>query len=142
MKSIIKIKVMKVKNSASSIVCLAMIALFMGSCTKGSVKEKEEGIKFETDALESNICSADKFTFTVKLLSVMPSNGIKLSVNAKEEGSGVTLDQDVSLVSKGTQTALNVKGLPKQKWVLATVKVCSAKDTSNCISKTFKVVFK
>ncbi len=83
-----------------------------------------------------------KFTFTVKLLSVMPSNGIKLSVNAKEEGSGVTLDQDAFLISKGTQTALNVKGLPKQKWVLATVKVCSAKDTSNCVSKTFKVVFK
>ena len=133
---------MKVKKSASSIVCLAMISLFMGACTKGSVKEKEEGIKFETDALESNICSADKFTFTVKLLSVMPSNGIKLYVNAKEEGSGATLDQDAFLISKGTQTALNVKGLPKQKWVLATVKVCSAKDTSNCISKTFKVVFK
>lgn len=133
---------MKVKKYAGSIVCLAMIALLMGSCSKGSVKEKEEGIKFETDALESNICSADKFTFTVKLLSVMPSNGIKLLVNAKEEGSGLSLDQDAFLISKGTQTALNVKGLPKQKWVLATVKVCSAKDTSNCITKTFKVVFK
>jgi hypothetical protein len=142
MKSIIKTKVMKVKNSVSSIVCLAMIALFMGACTKGNVNEKEEGIKFETDALETNICSADKFTFTVKLLSLMPSNGIKLSVNAKEEGSGLTIDQDAFLISKGTQTAMNVKGLPKQKWVLATVKVCSAKDTSNCVSKTFKVVFK
>jgi hypothetical protein len=114
----------------------------MGACNKGILKEKEEGIKFETDSLESNICSADKFTFTVKLLSVMPSNGINLSVNAKEEGSGLSLDQDAFLISKGIKTALNVKGLPKQKWVLATVKVCTAKDTNNCVTKTFKVVFK
>jgi hypothetical protein len=133
---------MKFNNYVGTIVCLAMFSQFMVSCSKGSVKEKEEGIKFETDALESNICSADKFSFTVKLLSVMPSNGIKLSVNAKEEGSGLSLDQDAFLISKGTKTAMNVKGLPKQKWVLATVKVCSAKDTSNCVSKTFRVVFK
>ena len=133
---------MKTRINICLFVSIAMISLFMVACKKGSIKEKEEGIKFETDALESNICSADKFTFTVKLLSVMPSNGIKLSVNAKEEGSGLSLDQDAFLISKGTQTALNVKGLPKQKWVLATVKVCSAKDTSNCVSKTFKVVFK
>ena len=133
---------MKTRTYIKLFLSIAVISLIMAACKKGSIKEKEEGIKFETDALESNICSADKFTFTVKLLSVMPSNGIKLSVNAKEEGSGVFIDQDAFLISKGTQTAMNVKGLPKQKWVLATVKVCSAKDTSNCVSKTFRVVFK
>ncbi len=133
---------MKTSTYIKLFVSVAVISIIMTACKKGSIKEKEEGIKFETDALESNICSADKFTFTVKLLSVMPSNGIKLIVNAKEEGSGLSIDQDAFLISKGTQTALNVKGLPKQKWVLATVKVCSAKDTSNCVSKTFKVVFK
>jgi len=133
---------MKTTTYICLFVSIAMISLFMAACKKSSLKEKEEGIKFETDALESNICSADKFTFTVKLLSVMPLNGIKLSVIAKEEGSGLSLDQDPFLISKGTQTAMNVKGLPKQKWVLATVKVCSVKDTSNCASKTFKVVFK
>ena len=133
---------MKTRTYIKLFVSVAVISIIMAACKKSSIKEKEEGIKFETDALESNICSADKFTFTVKLLSVMPSSGIKLLVNAKEEGSGLSLDQDAFLISKGTQTALNVKGLPKQKWVLATVKVCSAKDTSNCITKTFKVVFK
>lgn len=141
MKSIIK-NVMKTSTYIKLFVSVAVISIIMTACKKGSIKEKEEGIKFETDALESNICSADKFTFTVKLLSAMPSNGIKLVVNAKEEGSGLSIDQDAFLISKGTQTALNVKGLPKQKWVVATVKVCSAKDTSNCASKTFKVVFK
>ncbi len=121
---------------------LISVTVLLFSCEKKSPKEVEEAIKYETDALETNICNADKFVFTTKLLSKMPSNGIKLSVTAKEEVSGSNLSQDEPIVSKGTQTALNVKGLPKQKWVVATIKVCSAKDSSNCVTKTFKVVFK
>jgi hypothetical protein len=121
---------------------LISVSVFLFSCEKKSPKEVEESIKYETDALETNISNADKFIFTAKLLSAMPSNGIKLTVTAKEEVSGSNLGQDEPIVSKGSQTALNVKGLPKQKWVVATIKVCSAKDSTNCVSKSFRVVFK
>jgi hypothetical protein len=121
---------------------LSLQGIFLCSCEKKTPKEVEEAIKFETDAIDQNICNADKFIFTTKLLSKMPSNGIKLSITAKEEISNTDLPQDPPLVSNGSQTAMNVKGLPKQKWVIATVKVCSAKDTLNCVSKSFKIVFK
>lgn len=121
---------------------LISVSVLLYSCTKGPVKEVEEPISYETDALDVNISNSDKFIFTAKLLSAMPSNGIKLSITAKEEVSGSDLSQDAPIVSKGPQTALNVKGLPKQKWVVATVKVCSAKDTLNCVSKSFRVVYK
>lgn len=114
----------------------------MYSCEKKSPKEVEESIKYETDALETNISNADKFIFNANLLSAMPSYGIKLTLTAKEEVSGSNLSQDEPIVSKGSQTALNVKGLPEQKWVVATIKVCSAKDSTNCVSKSFRVVYK
>ena len=121
---------------------LITVSVVLFSCEKKAPKEVEEAIKYETDAIETNICNADKFIFTAKLLSKMPSNGIKLTVTAKEEVSGSNLAQDEPIVSKGTQTAMNVKGLPKQKWVVATIKVCSAKDSTNCVSKSFRVVYK
>jgi hypothetical protein len=121
---------------------LITVSVVLFSCEKKTPKEVEEAIKYETDAIETNICNADKFIFTAKLLSKMPSNGIKLTVTAKEEVSGSNLGQDEPIVSKGTQTAMNVKGLPKQKWVVATIKVCSAKDSTNCVSKSFRVVYK
>jgi hypothetical protein len=121
---------------------LIAVSVFLYSCKKGPAKEVEEAIRFETDATDQNISNADKFIFTAKLLSTMPSNGIKLSITAKEEVSGSDIGQDAPFVSKGAQTALNVKGLPKQKWVVATIKVCSAKDTANCVSKSFRVVYK
>jgi len=121
---------------------LSLQGIVLSSCKKGAPKEVEEAIRFETDATDQNISNADKFIFTAKLLSAMPSNGIKLSITAKEEISNTDLPQDPPFVSKGSQTALNVKGLPKQKWVIATVKVCSAKDTLNCVSKSFKIVYK
>jgi hypothetical protein len=121
---------------------LISVSVFLYSCNKGPVKEVEEPIRYETDALDVNISNADKFVFTAKLLSTMPSNGIKLSITAKEEVSGSDIGQDAPLVSKGAQTALNVKGLPKQKWVIATIKVSSAKDTANFVTKSFRVVYK
>lgn len=127
---------------AYCLVFLLILQATFSGCTKSTPKEVEEGIKFETDATDQNISNADKFIFTAKLLSAMPSNGIKLSITAKEEISNTDLPQDPPFVSKGSQTALNVKGLPKQKWVIATVKVCSAKDTLNCVSKSFKIVYK
>jgi len=140
-----KIKFINVKNRYMNLkfpLLLMTVGVVMFSCTKGPAKEVEEPIKYETDALDVNISNADKFIFIAKLLSTMPSNGIKLSITAKEEVSGSDIGQDAPFVSKGPQSALNVKGLPKQKWVIATIRVCSAKDTTNCVSKSFRVVYK
>ncbi|MEY4604372.1 MAG: hypothetical protein RIT43_1664 [Bacteroidota bacterium] len=116
--------------------------LFYSSCTKDEIKAIEDAISFEFDALETNVSNAESFSFTVKLLSAMPADGVKLEINAKEELSGTLLNQNASIVSKGVQTMLSVKNLPRQKWVIVTVNVCSTKTPSNCVSKTFKVVFK
>lgn len=126
----------------NSISILFVVSNLFVSCTKGEANEIEEAIRFEYDALETNISNGETFVFTVKLLSAMPSIGVKMELNAKEELSGTVISQDASVVSKGIQTSLSVKNLPRQKWVVVTVNVCSEKTATNCVSKTFKVVFK
>ena len=42
---------MKFNNYVGTIVCLAMFSQFMVSCSKGSVKENEEGIKLYDEQL-------------------------------------------------------------------------------------------
>lgn len=125
-----------------SILVLGMLTFAYSSCMKQELNQIEDAIKFEYDALGSNISNGDKFVFTLKLLSAMPTDGVKLDISAKEELTGTVVSQDASVVSKAVQTALSVKNLPQQKWVVVTVTVCSVKTPTNCVTKTFKVVFK
>ena len=62
---------------------------------------------------------------------------------AAEEATGTPVVPQTSTVSSSTSiTDCLVQNLPRQTWVVATVKVTSSSTLTNTASQTFRVVFK
>ena len=126
------------------IVVLMLIGI-MGIAYLGCKKKSadiEPPIAFEMDADLVNVSFSDRFNFAVRITSAMPLFGVKVGSTAKEEISGQVVEQELPLYSNTAQAGQFIKNLPRQKWVIVTVKVSSFRDTLNCATKTFKVVYK
>lgn len=122
--------------------CIFFTILHLWGCKKDKMTLREEPIAFETDAMDANIINGDRFVFIMKMKSKMPNAGIEITTMAKEEISGISIIQNGKLKSNFIQNVLDVKSLPNQKWVLSTIKVVSASDTSNFAIKSFRVIYK
>lgn len=114
--------------------------LLLYSCQK---EEVEESLNFDIDASAVVINPSNTYDFNVILKSKMPQAGISIEITAVEEVSGqVVLPQVPLLTTTQNTTKTLVKSLPRQKWVLVTVKVTSIKVNTNTSFKTFRVIYK
>ena len=123
------------------LIAIASIGFVFMACKK-KPNETDPPISFDTDVDVVNISFTDRFNYAVRLTSPMPLFGIKVGATAKEEVSGQIVEQEFPLYSNNVQTSLYVKNLPRQKWVIVTIKACSFRDSLNCSTKSFKVVYK
>lgn len=119
---------------------LFILILLLFSCEKDEV---EESINFDLDASAVIINPSNNFEFNVILKSKMPKSGIKIEVTAVDEVSGTEIAPQLPSfnTSQATMKTL-VKSLPRQKWVVVTVKVSSVKTSINNSSKTFRIIYK
>lgn len=114
----------------------------MSACKKDNTTAKEDLINFETDAKDINITNADNFIYVVTLTSLMPTGGIEILEEAKEEISGNSIPQIGVIKTGSKQTVMRINNLPNQKWVIISLKVCSANNPLNCKVIQFKLIYK
>lgn len=129
---------------------LILICFFVGivSCGKKSTPTPiptptEENIAFDLNTGATVNHTASNFDFQVTLRSKMPTKGIKIEVTASEEATGTAVTPQPSAINSSTSvTSASVQNLPRQKWVVTTVKVTSLSTGTNSATQTFKVIYK
>ncbi|MFC4232454.1 hypothetical protein ACFOW1_11160 [Parasediminibacterium paludis] len=121
-----------------SIICMTMLT----GCIKTAVNGSDP-IVFTTDASASNISVASSFQFKVTITSRIGYSGLSVAVTAVEEVSGLSvLPQPPSFKTNITDNSTSVINLPRQKWVVTTIKVTDLYNANNTASKTFRVIYK
>lgn len=124
----------------SIILFLATIAFV--SCTKKGAAP-EENIAFELSSGSAIVNASNSFSFQITLKSKVPDSGVKIEVSAVEELAGTAVTpQPPSLTSTSATISSGVQNLPRQKWVVTSVKVSSVATPSNTATKTFRIVYK
>lgn len=124
------------------LICLLIFAVAT-SCSKKVAPEIEENISFELNTGAVIVSSGSSQAFKVTMKSKIPKAGIKIDISAAEEATGTPVVPQTSTVSSSTSiTDCLVQNLPRQTWVVATVKVTSSSTLTNTASQTFRVVFK
>ncbi|MEO0065466.1 MAG: hypothetical protein RI983_792 [Bacteroidota bacterium] len=113
------------------------------SCSKKTAPEVEENISFQLNTGAVITSAGSNQEFKVTLSSKMPKSGIKIDITAAEEATGIpVIPQSSAISSSSIVTDCLVQNLPRQKWVVTTVKVSSANTPSNNVTQTFKIVYK
>lgn len=129
-------------------VMLLVCVLTFFSCKKKTTPTPtptptEENIAFDLNTGATVNHTASNFDFQVTLRSKMPTKGIKIDVTASEEATGTAVTPQPSAINSSTSvTNASVQNLPRQKWVITTVKVTSLSTATNSATQTFKVVYK
>lgn len=103
----------------------------------------EENISFDLNTGATVTQAAANYDFQVTLRSKMPTKGIKIEVTASEEvGGAAVTPQPAAINSTTSVTTASVQNLPRQKWVIVTVRVTSLNTATNTAVQTFKIIFK
>ena len=124
------------------LVYLVLITLW-GSCKKETNTKAEESLIFEMSAGTTAISTKANYDFEVVMRSAVPAQGVRIDVSAVEEiGGSVVSPQSPSIIVTGTNTNASVLNLPRQRWVVATVKLTSVKTLTNTTTQSFRVIFK
>lgn len=122
---------------------LAIFSIITGCSKKGSTPEKEENVVFELNTGQAAISSSSSYTFNVAMKSKLPKAGVRIELSAAEEAGGAAVTPQNGPINAVTaSTDVSVQNLPRQKWVIATVKVTSISTATNTSTQTFRVVYK
>ena len=111
-------------------------------CAK-TANNTSDPIVFTTDAAASNISVASNFPVAIKITSRISYSGLKVTISAIEEVSGLTVaPQPPAIITNSIDNSSSIINLPQQKWVVATIKVTDVNDANNTASKSFRVIYK
>jgi len=117
--------------------------ILLGCGKKPPAPEVEENVVFELNASQAAISTNSSYDFKVTMKSKLPKAGIRIEVSAAEEAGGAAVTPQPAPVTTMAATAdLYVQNLPRQKWVIATIKVTSVSTSTNTSTQTFRVVYK
>lgn len=119
------------------------ICILLGCGKKPPAPEVEENVVFELNASQAAISTNSNYDFKLTMRSKLPKAGIRIELSATEEAGGAAVTPQPAPVTTTAATAdLSVQNLPRQKWVIATVKVTSVSTSTNTSTQTFRVVYK
>ncbi len=128
-------------KSAFLIVIMGLLILASG-CVK-TANNTSDPIVFTTDAAASNISVASNFPVAIKITSRISYSGLKVTISAIEEVSGLTVaPQPPAIITNAVDNSSSIINLPQQKWVVATIKVTDVNNANNIASKSFRVIYK
>lgn len=121
---------------------LLLIGLW-GGCKKETTAKVEESLIFEMSGGITAVSTKANYDFQVVMKSAVPTEGVRIDISAVEEiGGSVVSPQSPSFIVTGTNTNASVLNLPRQRWVVATVKLSSVKTLTNTSTQSFRVIFK
>ncbi len=124
------------------LIIITGILIMAFGCTK-TANNNSDSIVFTTDAAASNISVASNFPVAIKITSRIAYSGLKVTISAIEEVSGLTVSpQPPAFITNSVNNSSSVINLPQQKWVVATVTVTDVTNASNTASKSFRVIYK
>lgn len=126
---------------------LAAVISF-SSCGKGggggtpTPTPTEENLNVKLNTNNPAIALSSSHTFTVEVLSKMPSSGVKIDITAKKESDN-TVVYSTSLTSSTAVNSVTISGLPMgQAYCLTNVTVTSVSKPANTWNGSFRVVWK
>ena len=126
-----------------SLFYLVMVCLVMACGKKPPAPEVEENVVFELNAAQAAISTSSSYDFKVTMRSKLPKAGIRIEISAAEEAGGAAVTpQPAPITATALSTDCSVQNLPRQKWVIATVKITSVSTSTNTSTQTFRVVYK
>jgi hypothetical protein len=114
---------------------ILLIGICLSCGKKPPAPEVEENIVFELNAAQAAISTSSSYTFTVAMKSKLPKA-------AEEAGGAAVTPQNAPINALTASTDVTVQNLPRQKWVVVTVKVISISTATNTSTQTFRVVYK
>ena len=126
---------------------LIFILLFLLGCDKGQrpiIEEKEEQISFQLEPVpRSSIISilGPEITFNIKILSKMPSLGIKTVLELVKDSDGSSIDI-TSYDFNSSIFDLRVSNLLNGTLYTINIKVVSKGNSNNYLHKSFKLARK
>ena len=122
---------------------ILLIGICLSCGKKPPAPEVEENIVFELNAGQAAISTSSSYTFNVAMKSKLPKAGVRIELSAAEEfGGAAVTPQNAPINALTASTNVTVQNLPRQKWVIATVKVTSISTATNTSTQTFRVVYK
>lgn len=122
---------------------ILFICILLSCGKKPPAPEVEENVVFELNASQAAISTNSSYDFKVTMKSKLPKAGIRIELSAAEEAGGAAVTpQPAPVITTEATTDLSVQNLPRQKWVIATVKVTSVSTSTNTSTQTFRVVYK
>ena len=125
------------------LIYILLISAIISCGKKPPAPEVEENIVFEQNAGQAAISTGSSYDFKVTMKSKLPKAGIRIEISAVEEAGGAAVTPQPAPITTTTLSAdCSVQNLPRQKWVITTVKITSASTSSNTSTQTFRVVYK
>lgn len=125
-----------------SYIILFLTTIAFLSCTKKGATP-EENIAFDLNSGAAVVNASNAYTFQINLKSKVPDSGVKIDVSAVEELAGTAVTpQPPSITSTSATISAAVQNLPRQKWVVASVRVSSIGTPTNAATQTFRIVYK
>jgi predicted small lipoprotein YifL len=122
---------------------LLLLAVGLTNCKKKKpLPTPEATLAISTDVSSAVQNPGATFSFTTKITSAMPANGVKLDVEVKEEISGNIVPQATGFSTSNANTPTQIINLPVQKWCVCTIKATSLSTASNTATTSFRVVNK
>ena len=128
---------------------LAMFALTFSSCSKkdgsSNIKPEEEGLKISLENVTESGYTASPgatYTFSVKVTSAMPTEGVNVKITAVTDPGGMPVPQNAIAPTKDGTINITLTGLEPIQTVLVTVVVTSAGNTSNTATAKFYITNK
>ena len=112
--------------------CMLIVVVGLSCGKKESTPVIEENIQFDLNVSQAAISMGSTYNFRATLRSKLPRSGVRIEVSAVEESGGAAVTPQPAPITATTATAdLTLQNLPRQKWVIATVRVTSANTATN-----------
>ncbi len=123
---------------------MVLLTVAIGGCRKAATSNRSDIIDFTIDAAATNITVTSNFGVNIQIHSfINPLGGIKVESIAMEEiTSGVISPQAPDFITKISANNTSIINLPRQKWVIATIKLTDIADAGNTATRVFRVIYK